>query len=1036
MTIKELLKLDIKQESIKKVDSFLASTIRNSEEYFIAISFKCRILHNLGKTNDALKLLYSFIPNFSDLDSCGIISICDSIIDICLDIDKMEEVNKFINIKNNHLPLSKSQSHIKDLIKLNLKNKNYFEAKTLLLKYIEDDLDKEDLCYALENLSNIYLSEHQYSKYLDLVPKLENLYQSLMMYDKLTKIESNKVKIAFDLGNFLQVITLGNQFLRDDINDNSSKVFVAALVIKSYVLSNDYKRAAIIESEYEEYLDDASKDDQALFCRYAYELYTKTNTVISANQYRTKLDSINANTEEKQEKKKKKNYIIPKIEEENEEQQEDLFTVRKVKKEVIVNKVEKIKEVVVSSNYERLSKVFSSISLLDVNVKYREVFRIACINICKEFNLDEAYCLYYRKEYSGLHYKKERAYNKKLSFEQIENTLNFQCLNHEQEMFLDLESDININIIDYKPYDKEYYGVAFPLVMENMTIGSIAYFNHEDFLSKEMVYESLKMITSMLNFKLNMSIKQESLEHDNNRLFFLSSSMSSGIKDQIDNYIHLSKQACEILGVISDLTIDDYYSKIDTQYVSEYKRIIEELYSIMSTDIEFEYKFKGKDGIITVRERFYPMYVDGVICIYSLIDDITESKKYEEKLKKLALTDPISHLDTHVKLNNDLKRFIGNKKLSLALFEINDFSLYKDIYGYNFSNEIIYAVGKELKELLETEFDCYSYHLEGNSFGILFNNINDKRVIDSKLRIIFKEISNNIYNINSRVKLEFSCGVYRLAKNSSVSEVSKIIHYANEALTLASSNEVIGNPIIHFDSENYKTRFNQNHLITHISEAIDHGRIGISYQQVVDVKLGEVHSYFARINLDNYDCEPSEMEYVIKRRNKTHELERYLITSVFKEQRLLYDKMHASISTIIPLSNISVDDKFYSFVMTNINFFKVKKESLIFLFNDCKNRGIQTLRKENILVASTNVMDVYSDNCDIFFYNKNTYGFETAVSIKKLCEEHNVTFILDGIDEKEDLEEAINNDFDIIYGKYYKKNIRMKTLLDKLSSNN
>ena len=100
MTIKELLKLDIKNESIKQVDSFLASSIRNSDEYFKAISFKCNILHNIGKTNEALKILYSFIPAFTDLDSTGIISICDSIIDICLDIDKMDEVNKFITIKN------------------------------------------------------------------------------------------------------------------------------------------------------------------------------------------------------------------------------------------------------------------------------------------------------------------------------------------------------------------------------------------------------------------------------------------------------------------------------------------------------------------------------------------------------------------------------------------------------------------------------------------------------------------------------------------------------------------------------------------------------------------------------------------------------------------------------------------------------------------------------------------------------------------------------------------------------------------------
>ena len=87
------------------------------------------------------------------------------------------------------------------------------------------------------------------------------------------------------------------------------------------------------------------------------------------------------------------------------------------------------------------------------------------------------------------------------------------------------------------------------------------------------------------------------------------------------------------------------------------------------------------------------------------------------------------------------------------------------------------------------------------------------------------------------------------------------------------------------------------------------------------------------------------------------------------------------------------------------------------------------------MAASTNVMDVYSNNCDVFFYDKNTYGIDTASSLKKLCEEHNITFVLDGIDTKDDLELVVNNGYEIIYGKYYKKNVRMKTLLEKLGSN-
>jgi hypothetical protein len=313
MNLKEILQLDINQESIKYVDSFLTSTVKNSEEYFRAIAFKANILHQIGKTNEALRLLYSFVSSFKELDNECIIIVCDAIIDLTLDIDRLDQVNTFISLKHKFLPLSKSQAHIKDLIKLSIKNRNFYEAKALLLKYLEDDLEKEDEVYAYDNLGQIYLNERQYSKYLEIVPKMEKLFHSQLEYEKLTKLHVNLIKIAFDSGNYLKVISDGNIFFGEGNHDNDSLVYVAALVIKSYIMTNDCRCASIIESEYEELVDSASKEYAILFCRYAAELYQKTNTVLTANAYLSKLQELSNLPDAKEKKVRKKTYNIPTI---------------------------------------------------------------------------------------------------------------------------------------------------------------------------------------------------------------------------------------------------------------------------------------------------------------------------------------------------------------------------------------------------------------------------------------------------------------------------------------------------------------------------------------------------------------------------------------------------------------------------------------------------------------------------------------------------------------------------------------------------
>lgn len=1045
MVLQEVLQLEKTQGSIKKIDLFLVSQIKLSDEYIIALSYKAIILHTIGKTNEALKLLFNVVPSFKEMGVNGIIAVCDGIIDICIELKRFDQVTKYIKIKQNYLPISKAVLHIKDNIKYFLAIKKYDDAKESLLKYLSDDITKEESIYAKEELSKIYYFEHQYTKYLEIIPDLENYYQSNLAFKPLAELGLNKLKIAFEQGNYLKVIKDGNLYIADEYIKNNHKLICATLLMKSYLISNDYKRASIIESEYCELINEEFKEDSLSFCYIALELYTKTNTLISITEYQNKIKELETLKKEakinKKKLVKKEDIVIPIIKEEIEEEivkpKPILYKLEPKEKDTfnqkIIPKAQSVKNVTISTNYEKLESVFNAISELDLKVKFREIFRVCCMKLCEVFPIDEVYLLYYKRQYLGIHYKKERAYDKKLSFEMLDNTLNFMAMNYDSEAFLDKENAKELkDIVTNKEYVEAPNGFSIPFTDNLKTIGSIAFFSKEAFLDLDMVYESLKLISSMLNTRLLVSLYNDEVEFNHHKLFFINENMSSGIKEEIDGYLHFSTTCCKILNVLEDMTEEDYLSKMKPNDIIEYRRIHEELYTLLSEDISLEYDFKKDNQWIRIKERYYPMVVDGVIVIMSLIDDITIYEQSKNELIQLAYRNPISKLDTEVKLMVDLNEKIINKKLSLAIVDIIDFNLYRELYGYNFSNQLIYTVGQEFIKVYENDFNIYVYHLEQDRYAILFDDVNDKRAIDSKLVTAFHKVSDSLFKLNSRVKLNFDCGVYRLAKHSSIDEASKILYYALDALDDAKTLSSIGNHIAHFDSDLHKKKFNENHLITHISESIDHGKIGLTYKQIINLEKNEVYGYHIVLNLDNYEVDYSYMDFVIKRRGLTVQIEKYAISNTFKELKMFKESLKGYILCFIPLSNVTLDENFKSFLDTQENFYKVPKEYIVFLVESTNHPLVKVLKESGYKIASKNILDVYNETCDYYLFDYHLLHLDNISEINDLCKLHNCICIFDFIDTKEDMEYARQKHFELIYGQYYKKAIRIKSLIEKL----
>ena len=172
MSLDEILQLDKVASSVKKIDLFVSQKTKFSKEYMKAIAYKGIVLHELGKTNDALKLLYEYVPDINKMDSEGVISLCSSIIEITLNVGAFDQAAKYIKIKQGYLPISRASEYIKDALTLYLAKKDYENAKLSLKEYLDDDITKEEEIYALEKLAEIYYMERDYDEYLKIIPKL------------------------------------------------------------------------------------------------------------------------------------------------------------------------------------------------------------------------------------------------------------------------------------------------------------------------------------------------------------------------------------------------------------------------------------------------------------------------------------------------------------------------------------------------------------------------------------------------------------------------------------------------------------------------------------------------------------------------------------------------------------------------------------------------------------------------------------------------------------------------------------------------
>lgn len=218
------------------------------------------------------------------------------------------------------------------------------------------------------------------------------------------------------------------------------------------------------------------------------------------------------------------------------------------------------------------------------------------------------------------------------------------------------------------------------------------------------------------------------------------------------------------------------------------------------------------------------------------IIDITESKRYQQELKFLALHNPITGLYNINKLNQELKQRLDQQSTApfcLAFLSIRKFNHLLSIHGLKAANEIQQVVANELESSLSSVANLHSvvYQIQEPTFALILEGVAN----DTILTTLYEHIENII-----EAPFSTSCGEFNIEMDygavfypEHAKNVEDIIKFAHTALNAASN--YAHSSLVLYSTSLHEQLTRQAYLIEAMQQALLHNQFSLHYQAQLDL---------------------------------------------------------------------------------------------------------------------------------------------------------------------------------------------------------
>lgn len=234
------------------------------------------------------------------------------------------------------------------------------------------------------------------------------------------------------------------------------------------------------------------------------------------------------------------------------------------------------------------------------------------------------------------------------------------------------------------------------------------------------------------------------------------------------NHLTWSNQIFKIFGIDRDrfsASVEDFFGAIhpdDLEYVKEqYERSVN---SEFPYDIDHRIIRRDTGEVRWVHEMCIHQYNDSGEAIRSdgTLQDITERKKVQDEVQRLAMTDQLTGLPNRNQffsrfenMQNLVKR--EKKALALLLLDLDKFKPVNDTFGHQTGDDLLRGVARIFQNYCR-ETDIVA-RLGGDEFAILLFNPVDSSSIDAVAQRILSEFNKPIYIRGKELSIGVSIGV-------------------------------------------------------------------------------------------------------------------------------------------------------------------------------------------------------------------------------------------------------------------------------------
>lgn len=251
-------------------------------------------------------------------------------------------------------------------------------------------------------------------------------------------------------------------------------------------------------------------------------------------------------------------------------------------------------------------------------------------------------------------------------------------------------------------------------------------------------------------------------------------------------FIEANRAICEMLGYRPDelygLGISDIHpTEALSDALSKYERLAKGKIVVAS-----DLPVKRKDSTVFFADvSSAPMILNRRNVIVSFFHDVTERKRYEEKMSLLATTDSLTGIANRREFNLQLEKEIDRARrydtpLSLIMYDIDNFKQINDTFGHDVGDTILTEVTEVIKKKIRSH-DLLA-RWGGEEFMILMPEAdqNDGMQAAEKLR---KSVEDTLFEQVGRMTISF--GVTAFSKDDDSDDLLK---RADNALYQAKDN--------------------------------------------------------------------------------------------------------------------------------------------------------------------------------------------------------------------------------------------------------